>query len=70
MGGMQMFGQMPEKYSVSVNTNHALAAKVLKAEGDAQTELMSKAIDLAKLSQNLLTGKELSEFVNKQMATL
>ncbi|MDA9110991.1 molecular chaperone HtpG [Bacteroidia bacterium] len=70
MGGMQMFGQLPEKYSVSVNTNHALAAKVLKAEGDAQTELMSKAIDLAKLSQNLLTGKELSEFVNKQMATL
>lgn len=70
MGGMQMFGDMPEKYSVSVNTNHALAAKVLKADGDAQTELMNNAIDLAKLSQNLLTGKDLSEFVKKQMATL
>lgn len=70
MGGMQMFGQMPEKYSVAVNTNHALAAKVLKAEGEKQTELMSNAIDLAKLSQNLLTGKELSEFVKKQMASL
>ncbi len=70
MGGMQMFGQMPEKYSVSVNTNHALAAKVLKADGDAQKELMSNAIDLAKLSQNLLTGKELSEFVKKQYASL
>ena len=49
MGGMQMFGQMPEKYSVAVNTNHALANKVLKAEGDAQTELLTKSIDLAKL---------------------
>jgi molecular chaperone HtpG len=70
MGGMQMFGQMPEKYSVAVNTNHALANKVLKAEGDAQTELLTKSIDLAKLSQNLLTGKELTEFVKKQMAAL
>ncbi len=70
MGGMQMFGQMPEKYSVAVNTNHALANKVLKAEGEAQTELLTKSIDLAKLSQNLLTGKELTEFVKRQMATL
>jgi molecular chaperone HtpG len=70
MGGMQMFGDMPEKYSVSVNTNHALAAKVLKAKGAKQTELMNNAIDLAKLSNNLLSGKELSEFVKKQYATL
>ncbi|PCJ64379.1 MAG: molecular chaperone HtpG [Bacteroidetes bacterium] len=70
MGGMQMFGQMPEKYSVSVNTNHPLAAKVIKAKGDKQSNLLSHAIDLAKLSQNLLTGKELSEFVKKQMASL
>ena len=70
MGGMQMFGDMPEKYSVSVNTNHPLAAKVLKAKGAKQTELMNNAIDLAKLSNNLLSGKELSEFVKKQYATL
>ena len=70
MGGMQMFGQMPEKYAVAINTNHPLANKVLKAEGEAQTELLSNAIDLAKLSQNLLSGKELSEFVKKQYASL
>lgn len=70
MGGMQMFGQMPEKYSVSVNTNHPLASKVLKAKGAKQKDLMNQAIDLAKLSQNLLSGKELSEFVKKQMASL
>ena len=70
MGGMQMFGQLPEKYSVSVNTNHPLAAKVLKAKGEEQTSLLANAIDLAKLSNNLLSGKELTEFVKKQYAAL
>ncbi len=70
MGGMQMFGQMPEKYTIAVNTNHPLASKVLKSKGDKQTELLSQAINLAKLSQNLLTGKELSDFVKAQYANL
>lgn len=70
MGGMAMFGQMPEKYVVSVNTNHPLAAKVLKAEGDEKSKMMNTALELAKLSQNLLTGKELTAFVKKQMASL
>ena len=70
MGGMQMFGQMPEKYTVAVNTNHPLASKILKTKGDKQTDLLSQAINLAKLSQNLLTGKELSDFVKAQYATL
>ena len=70
MGGMQMFGQMPEKYTVAVNTNHPLASKVLKSKGNKQTELLSQAINLAKLSQNLLTGKELSDFVKAQYANL
>ena len=70
MGGMQMFGQMPEKYTIAVNTNHPLAYKVLKSKGDKQTELLSQAINLAKLSQNLLIGKELSDFVKAQYANL
>jgi len=70
MGGMAMFGNMPEKYAISVNTNHALANKVLKAEGDDKNSIMTTTIELAKLSQNLLRGKELTEFVKKQMAAL
>ena len=70
MGGMQMFGQMPEKYTIAVNTNHPLAYKVLKSKGDKQTELLSQAINLAKLSKNLLIGKELSDFVKAQYANL
>ncbi len=70
MGGMQMFGQLPEKYSLSVNTNHPLASKVIKTEGEQQDVLLSQAINLAKLSQNLLTGKELSDFVKEQFEAL
>jgi molecular chaperone HtpG len=70
MGGMAMFGNMPEKYVISLNTNHPLANKVLTAKGKKQETIVNTAIDLAKLSQNLLTGKELSEFVKNQMADL
>jgi molecular chaperone HtpG len=71
MGGMgAMFGNMPEKYNISVNTNHALADKILKAKGKKKTELINSAVDLAKLSQNLLSGKELADFVKKQMSSL
>lgn len=70
MGGMQMFGQLPENYTMAINTNHALASKVLKSKGKSQSQLLNQAINLAKLSQNLLTGKELSEFVKEQYAAL
>ncbi|MBO6515814.1 MAG: molecular chaperone HtpG [Bacteroidia bacterium] len=70
MGGMAMFGSMPEKYSLSVNSNHSLSKRVLEAKEDEQKELMHNALDLAKLAQNLLKGKELSEFIKRQEARL
>jgi molecular chaperone HtpG len=71
MGGMAMFGQLPEKYSVSVNTNHSLAKKVLDtSDEEAKKALMNNALDLAKLAQNLLKGKELSDFIKRQEANL
>lgn len=71
MGGMAMFGQMPERYAVSVNSNHSLAKKVLETkDADAQKSLMNNAMDLAKLAQNLLKGKELSDFIKRQEQSL
>ncbi|MCB9261847.1 MAG: molecular chaperone HtpG [Flavobacteriales bacterium] len=71
MGGMAMFGSLPERYAVSVNTNHSLAKKVLETtDADAQKILMNNALDLAKLAQNLLKGKELSDFIKRQEASL
>lgn len=66
MGGMAMFGELPERYSVSINSNHELAKKLLEAKEEDQKELMNNALDLAKLAQNLLKGKELSEFIKRQ----
>jgi len=70
-GGMAMFGNMPEKYSVSVNTNHPLSKKLLETKDDAsKADLMNSALDLAKLSQNLLKGKELAEYIKRQSEKL
>ncbi|MFT5512666.1 MAG: molecular chaperone HtpG [Bacteroidia bacterium] len=66
MGGMAMFGSMPERYRVSINSNHTLAKKLLDTkEEDAQKSLLNNAMDLAKLAQNLLKGKELSDFIKR-----
>ncbi len=71
MGGMAMFGSMPEKYTISVNSNHTLAKKVLETkDDDAKKALLNNALDLAKLAKNLLKGKELSEFIKRQEAGL
>ena len=56
--GFNMFGSMPDNYDVSVNGNHPLADKILKAEGeDGQKDIAKQAFDLALLSQGLLEGK-------------
>lgn len=70
MGGMAMFGNMPEKYTLSVNANHALASKLLKAKDQDQKNMISTAVDLAKLAQNLLKGEELTAFIQKQLNEL
>lgn len=70
MGGMAMFGNMPEKYTLSINANHSLASKVLNADESEQKQMISTAVDLAKLAQNLLKGEELTSFIQKQLNDL
>ncbi|WP_022825308.1 molecular chaperone HtpG [Hymenobacter norwichensis] len=64
-GGMQMFGSLPDSYTVSVNANHPIAQRVLKAEGDAGQKLARQAFDLALLAQNMLKGEALTAFVKR-----
>ena len=67
-GGFAMMGQLPEQYSVAVNANHSLTGKILKAEGEEQqTQLAKQAVDLAKLSQNMLTGADLTHFIERSV---
>ena len=65
-GGGGMFGAFPDMYHVVVNANAPLADAILAAPDEsAKEKLIKQAFDLARLSQGLLKGKELSEFVKR-----
>lgn len=67
-GGGGMFGMnnMPEMYNLVVNTNNDLIKDILDTKDAAiQKELIGQAFDLAKLSQNLLHGEELTNFIKR-----
>lgn len=70
-GGMFGMGNFPEMYNLVVNTNSELASKILQnTDENQQTDLIRQALDLAKLSQGLLKGEELTAFVKRNFATL
>lgn len=65
-GGMFGMGNMPDMYNLVVNTNSDLAGNILNTEDKlVQESLVKQALDLAKLSQNLLKGEELTAFVKR-----
>ena len=65
-GGMFGMGNMPEMYNLVVNTNSSLASTILNTEDKTtQESLVKQALDLAKLSQNLLKGEALTAFVKR-----
>jgi molecular chaperone HtpG len=67
-GGYAFMGSMPDSYTVSINGNHAVVQKILKAEGDeVKTRLAKQAFDLALLSQNMLTGSDLTGFIKRSV---
>ncbi|GAL81638.1 chaperone protein HtpG [Algibacter lectus] len=65
-GGMQMFGNMPEMYNLIVNTNSDLVSDILATEvKETQERLITQSLDLARLSQGLLKGEELTNFIKR-----
>ncbi|MBS1532843.1 MAG: molecular chaperone HtpG [Bacteroidetes bacterium] len=67
-GGMGFYGNMPDNYKVVINANHKLIGKILEQETEeGRSQLAKQAFDLALLSQGLLTGAELTEFVNRSV---
>ena len=72
-GGGGMFGMsgFPEMYNLVVNSNSELAAEILKNENaEEKNSKIKYALDLAKLSQNLLKGKDLTEFIQRSYQKL
>lgn len=68
-GGMySLMGSMPDQYSVSINSNHKVAQRILQAENEEQqTKLAKQAYDLALLSQGMLTGADLTNFIKRSV---
>lgn len=67
-GGMMALGNLPDHYNLVVNTNHPLITKVLaETEPEKQDNIIRQLQDLALLSQNLLKGEKLTDFVKRSI---
>ncbi|MBK5210144.1 MAG: molecular chaperone HtpG [Flavobacteriaceae bacterium] len=65
-GGFMGMGNFPEMYNLVVNTNNELVGKILATKTKKKQEaLIKQAFDLAKLSQNLLQGEDLTNFIKR-----
>ncbi|WP_406684264.1 molecular chaperone HtpG [Seonamhaeicola sp. MEBiC1930] len=65
-GGMFGMGNMPEMYNLIVNTNHELVSEILNTKTKKKQErLINQSLDLARLSQGLLKGEELTNFIKR-----
>jgi molecular chaperone HtpG len=65
-GGMFGMGNMPDMYNLVVNTNNELIGEILTTKTAKKKErLVNQALDLARLSQNLLKGEELTTFIKR-----
>ena len=65
-GGMFGMGGLPEMYNLVVNTNHELISEILNTKTKKKKErLVNQALDLAKLSKNLLKGEEMTAFIKR-----
>lgn len=67
-GGMSMMGEMPESLQVIVNTDHPLVQKMPRST--KKEKLARQLLDLGLLSQNMLTGKELTDFIKRSISLI
>ena len=71
-GGMAAFyAQMPDEVNLTLNGNHPIFNQVLAETDEAkQSNIARNLADLALLSQGLLTGKNLTDFINRSVDLL
>jgi len=67
-GGMGFMGNLPTEINVAVNSNHPIIGKILRSrKEEKKVELAKQAYDLALLSQNMLNGAELTNFIRRSI---
>jgi molecular chaperone HtpG len=61
-------GELPDHYNLIVNSNNPVIGKLLvESDESKQTSTIKHLLDLALLAQNMLKGKDLSEFIKRNM---
>lgn len=67
LGGAGFMGSMPEMYDLKINTNHELIGSILKKKGENRAKTAKQLCDLAMLSQGMLQGEDLTNFINRSV---
>jgi len=67
LNGMDFAAAMPDQYNLVVNTNHPVIQKILKQEDTEKEQSVKQLHDLALLSQGMLKGTDLTEFVKRSV---
>ena len=66
--GGGMMGSFPEMFTLLVNTNHEIVGQILNTKTSKKRErLIHQSLDLARLSQNLLKGEDLTTFIKRSV---
>ena len=61
-------GNMPESFNLVVNANHPLISRILQEKNEEKkADLARQAVDLALLSQNMLKGQKLTDFLKRSV---
>ena len=70
-GQRSMFGDMPLMYTVSLNSNHPVIGRILATENESDQKALAKQVyDLALLSQGMLSGSDLTQFIQRTVTNL
>ena len=71
-GGMNFYGSIPQSYNVIVNMQNPVVAKIWEAKGaeNKEEDLLHQVVDLALLSNGMLKGKALADFVERSAKLL
>ncbi len=70
-GGYMGLGNMPEFYNLVVNANHPMMSSLLEEASEEETEKRVRQLyDLALISQNLLKGEKLTEFIRRSVGMM
>lgn len=65
-GGFMAMGGFPDSYDIIINENNVLATKILEEKDETiRKNMIQQAFDIARLSQNLLKGQELTAYINR-----